>query len=328
VNVSPIGIGASTAATGSPAQSIPAPKDFVGQISQLLANRKSPLTTDQTAQIVAGVSDHGDIGPALGFKPFGDLQLESTRIAQESSSKLFDMVNNLDSAVGPNGQALTGKERLDQFSEQVVGLANEIGDSTLELAAEADDLNRLVIGVTDLANKNPAMMSRLMGVMERIQARIEKVQVEIDKRAEMRAFLLQMAGGNPSKATIEKLRKMGLGSWVDDVVRQMLKAIRKTTGVPQGLIVALQAAGLGGLVETDAQSLAKDKVRGKERLELKGADRHRELVGQLPTDQAKSGAIAVGAPLSQGRTNSGAQPIGISGPTAGAGSPTQTVAHQ
>lgn len=331
VNVSSIGFGTEIAVPAAQASIAPAPAavptDPLADINSFLSDRKPALTQAQSQELLNQLPQHGDVGPALGLKPIGQLQMETSSMAQGISTKMFDIVSGLDSAVGPNGQPLTGNQKFDRYSEQIVGLAGEIGDSMQGLASEADELNRVVVGITDLAAKDPSKMGQATAVLNRIQMRIERVQVELDKQSEMRKLLLQMAGGNPSKQTIEKLRAMGLGSWVEDVVRQMLKAMRQTTGIPQGVIAALQGAGLGGLVESDSYSLAKDQSRGRQRLEVKGADQHRQIVGQSPADQAKTGAIHVGAPLSQGRTQPDALPVGIGGPSTGTGSPTQNVAH-
>lgn len=292
-----------------------------------LALRKAPMSVSEATGLIVSAPTGGDISASFGLRPMGEIMAESDAVAAGSLTRIRGAASRLEGGPG------TAREKMQTFAREIVGSIKEIGDSELALGEDIDNLNRMVVGITDAVQANPALAAKARGILERLQARIDKIEDELQKRAAMRAFLMQLLGGNPSKATVDKLRAMGLGSWVDEVTRTILKFMRRFGGIPAGLIAALQAAGMGGLVESDARGLAVDRARGRENDAIKNAELRHEILALTPgaaatSQQVAAGQALVGAgqlsrPGIQPTIPVGTAPVGTSGPVTGGGDPNQ-----
>lgn len=164
-------------------------------------------------------------------------------------------------------------------------------------AASIDSMQVSADAIADRmrATSDPAEQAALARQWAEANDSIEKLRKAMDREQELADLERQLMFDNPSPATIDRLRKLGLGKLVDRIIESYVMAARRTHGyVPPAAAGALKEAGYGGMVSADlaTHEARKDRAQADSRHWITLADG--TIVPFVPSEDMNAALVAQG----------------------------------
>jgi hypothetical protein len=152
--------------------------------------------------------------------------------------------NSFAAALTQAGQLISNPNWQDQVGGQP-------GELELTNARVEDTWNKMQAMANGLDGDGPPVPGMSFDKYEQLEMEYQVLRKEQEKLEAEKDLIWEMLLGNPSPATIQKLKEMGLGQWADSMLEALVKEMRKAGGVSPLVMQVLESMGYGYLVQAD-----------------------------------------------------------------------------
>ena len=271
-----------------------------------MQQRAEKVATEQEDAVNMQLASGKGFG-TTGIKGMTDAQvnaLSTDALIKNVNDTLSTGVGTLSrTAFGVGDFSTAGKDLLNSISDTEhvkgdpnykPGMLDRVQD---RMVKTADDIN----SVADEAMKttDPKRLNELLAKMTELQVEFRRLMKEEEKLQAIQRLVTQLMLGCPSAGAINKLRELGLGALVEELLRAFVSSMRKQGKMSPQIIAVLQSAGFGALVAFDAA----DQKRTEAIHDQATLD---DLASPAATGDAQAGATQ----LAHGDTRTGGQSAG------------------